>query len=99
MTYEEAIKKLGLERYSQRIINSNSHGELFHLLDYIRLAEEIPPEYYEWLNTAIDKIVNWAENTWDRPDSIFQHINKQLKIQAISNPTLPIELREALFRL
>ena len=39
MTFEESLKNLGIEEYADRIFNSNSHGELFHLLDYISLAE------------------------------------------------------------
>ena len=33
MNFEEALKKLDIEEYEERIINSNSHGELFHLQD------------------------------------------------------------------
>ena len=29
MTFGEALKKLGIEEYKERIYNSNSHGELF----------------------------------------------------------------------
>ena len=81
MTFDEALKILDIEIYKNRIIHSNSHGELFHLADYILLAKywnkkrnELP----EFRPIFVD-IVTWAENTWERPESIFQHILKQLK--------------------
>ena len=39
MTFDEALKILDIEIYKNRIIHSNSHGELFHLADYILLAK------------------------------------------------------------
>ena len=76
MNFKEAIKKLGIEEYSKRIFNSNSHGELFHLHDYIRAAELIkdPSWFKEWF----DGVVKFAEANWDRPESIFQHLPKLL---------------------
>ena len=39
MNFKEALSYLNLEDYSERIFNSNIRGELFHLQDYIVLAE------------------------------------------------------------
>ena len=39
MNFEEALKKLNIEDYKEAIFNSNSHGELFHLMDYILLHQ------------------------------------------------------------
>jgi hypothetical protein len=74
MTFQEALKALNIEEYEKRIFDSNSKGELFHLRDYIMLAEMAegrdPAEFRKWF---IDT-VTWAEKTWDRPESVFQHI-------------------------
>ena len=76
MNFDEALKKLGIEKYSKRIFNSNSHGELFHIQQYSDLAEAIidPSWFSEWF----DCIVDYAENNWERPESVFQHIVKIL---------------------
>ena len=47
MTFKEALEYLGIEEYSERIFNSNSHGELFHLVDYIKTAEYIKQQIDE----------------------------------------------------
>ena len=39
MNFNEALKILGIEDYAERIFNSNSQGELFHLQQYFQLAE------------------------------------------------------------
>ncbi len=70
MTFEEALKKLGIEEYSERIFNSNSHGELFHLQDYFMLAEHFDKSFAK----PFRAIVKHAEDTWERPESVFQHI-------------------------
>lgn len=79
MNLNEALKKLGIEEYSERISNSNSHGELFHILDYIEMAK-IPflcedNVFAGWF----EETVNAAENQWERPESVFQHIPELLK--------------------
>jgi len=73
MTFKDAIKKLGIEDYGMRIYNSNSHGELFHLLDYIRIAELLDGDL-SWFRPVFEQIVEFAEENWGRPESVFQHI-------------------------
>jgi hypothetical protein len=72
MDFNDALIKLGIEEYSERIFNSNSKGELFHLNQYIHLAKNLNDTswFYEWFKY----IVKYAEENWERPESIFQHI-------------------------
>ncbi len=80
MTFNDALKTLGIEEYEERIFNSNSHGELFHLQDYFILAKIADDKQWfqcffkEWFKESI----LFAEKTWDRPESVFQHIPKLL---------------------
>lgn len=78
MDFKQAIKKLGIEEYGERIFYSNSHGELSHLYDYILLAEMLKEDiglFKDWFG----RIVKFAEENWERPESIFQHIPRALK--------------------
>ena len=79
MNFKQSLKKLGIEEYENRIFHSNSHGELFHLLDYISLANMVNDKkiFKEWF----EEIVSQAEKNWDRPESVFQHILKILYSQ------------------
>jgi len=72
MTFNEALKKLGIEDFGERIFNSNAHGELFHLADYILLAKSVKD--VSWFRPWFLSVVAVAEQDWERPDSIFQHI-------------------------
>ena len=78
MSFQEALQKLGIEEYSKRIYNSNSRGELFHLQQYFILAETLKEEdkirFSEWFRA----VVKLAEERWERPESVFQHIDKIL---------------------
>ena len=74
MTFKEALKKLDIEEYGERIFNSNSHGELFHLADYILLAEIIDKKTIPIFKKCFEEIVKYSEKHWKRPESIFQHI-------------------------
>ena len=76
MTFEEALKKLDIEDYSTRIFNSNSHGELFHLMDYIAIAQI---KDTSWFRDWFVHVVKFAEKNWERPDSVFQHIPRILQ--------------------
>ena len=78
MEFKEALQKLGIERYSYRIFNSNSHGELFHLQDYIYLAEELKDTL--WFSDWFDFLVGYAEENWERPESVFQHVLDQVLV-------------------
>lgn len=72
-TFDEALKALNIEEYSERIFNSNSRGELFHMLDYINLANAFEG-HEETFKPWFEQVVETAEKHWDRPESIFQHI-------------------------
>lgn len=78
MDFEKAIETLGISEYKERIFNSNSHGELFHLLDYIWLAENWPKESLHKFPETFKKIIDFAQEKWQRPESVFQHIPKML---------------------
>jgi hypothetical protein len=77
MTFQYALKTLGIEDYAQRILSSNSHGELFHVDQYITLAKTLKGNT-EWFRKWFDHIVELAEETWERPESVFQHVLKIL---------------------
>lgn len=76
MNFNEAVIKLGIQEYADRIYNSNSRGELSHLNDYIFLATTFPdPELFaKWFKDA----VLMAEKHWKRPESVFQYIPRLL---------------------
>jgi len=89
MSWQDALKKLGIQKYEKRIFYSNSHGELLHLLDYIMIAEHMVDSLNEilgdeWFAEWFEMIVKQAEEKWRRPDSVFQHIPKLLD-QTFSN--------------
>ena len=54
MEFKEALEKLGIEDYADRIFKSNSHGELFHLQQYIKLAKVLNNEE-KWLGNGLKK--------------------------------------------
>lgn len=71
--FGRALTRLGISDYREAIWNSNSHGELYHLLDYITIAsmyKGTPEAFREWF----EKLVQHAEQHWERPQSIYQHI-------------------------
>jgi hypothetical protein len=74
MTFNEALKVLNIEDFGERIFNSNSRGELFHLQDYIALAEDLEGKDSTWFRPYFIGLVKWAEDTWERPESVFQHL-------------------------
>ncbi len=79
MTFDDALTILGIEEYKERIFNSNSRGELFHLHDYYVLAKFVRDtnQKLEFEN-SFHRAVKHAENHWERPESVFQHIMKML---------------------
>ena len=82
MTFNEALKYLKIEEFKERIFNSNSHGELFHIGDYINLAIEIEEgSDVEYFSAWFKDTVKEAEKEWKRPESIFQHIPRLLAEQ------------------
>ena len=70
--FHDALKILGIEDYGERIFNSNSHGELFHLCDYVLIAESVG--HVPWFRVWFESVVAQAEEMWVRPESVFQHI-------------------------
>ena len=79
MEFREALTILGIEEYSERIFNSNSRGELFHLLQYIELAKLLGKT--DWFAGWFEQIVGIAKKEWKRPESVFQHTQKLLTHQ------------------
>jgi len=77
MTLQESFKILNIEDYSDRIFNSNSHGELFFLQQYFNIAEFLKDDP-SWFREWFIMVVKNAEKTWSRPESVFQHIDKIL---------------------
>jgi len=77
--FNEALQVLGIEKYAERIWHSNSHGELFHLEQYVDMANAIGET--DWFAEWVDHIVKWAEKEWDRPESVFQHLFRILSMQ------------------
>jgi hypothetical protein len=75
MNFQEAVKILNIEDYAERIWNSNSHGELRHIQTYILLANALK-ENSTWFRSWFEGVVKIAEETWEKPESIFQHIDK-----------------------
>tara|TARA_R110000744_G_scaffold206883_1_gene325503 strand:- start:242 stop:508 length:267 start_codon:yes stop_codon:yes gene_type:complete len=80
MEFKEALEILGIEKYSERIINSNSKGNLFHIPEYYFLAKDIDNKN-NWFAGWFEAVVNSAEENWERPESVFQHIAKILSEQ------------------
>lgn len=77
MTFKEALQRLNIEDYGERIFHSNSHGELFHLYDYVVFAEAEGD--VNWFRRWFEDIVEMAEQNWQRPQSVFQHIPRLLE--------------------
>lgn len=73
LTFEEAVKFLGIEDYQDRIWKSNSHGELFHLQDYICFAGVFKDDAI-YFKKLFEFCVEFAEKEWTRPESCFQHM-------------------------
>lgn len=88
MTVGGALKRLNIEDYGERIFNSNSHGELYHLADYIVIAESISDvgaqRFREWFVGT----VAWAEKNWQRPESVFQHMPRMMLQETYDPPTV-----------
>lgn len=76
MNFKEALTVLGIEQYAERIWNSNSRGELFHIDQYFTLAKTLGKT--EWFADWFNYIVEEAEEKWERPESVFQYTTKIL---------------------
>lgn len=76
MDFKEALKKLGIEKYAERIWKSNSNGELFYLSQYFDLAKMEGD--LSWFPRWFEANVKYAEENWNNPESVFQHVSKIL---------------------
>ena len=76
LTFDDALDYLGIADYKERIWRSNSHGELFHLADYCLIALSMQEHRMDGATFRpwFVKVVEWAEQNWKRPESVFQHI-------------------------
>lgn len=81
MTFRDAIKKLGIEDYGNRIFHSNSNGELTHLTDYIEMAKNMNGSV-RWFRPIFLLCVDYAEKNWRRPESCFQHMPRLMREMA-----------------
>ena len=73
MTFKQALKKLNIEDYGERIWHSNSHGELMHIWDYISMAQNIEGDA-KWFRPLFEMCVKWTAENWSRPESCYQHM-------------------------
>ena len=78
MKFKKALEILEIPEFEQRIFNSHSKGELMHLQDYMAIASM---EDVTWFRGWFLAIVEAAEEEWDRPESVFQHIMAILQAQ------------------
>ena len=82
LTFDElfngALERLDIEDYRERIFNSNSRGELFHLNDYIMIARIVTDDDNGRFKVWFEGAVKFAEEEWDRPESVFQHIPRMM---------------------
>ena len=84
MNFKEALKILKIEDYGERIFNSNSRGELSHLYvygQYAQMTKDAGKEDSLMFRKLFVAAVEKAEKTWERPESVFQHIEKVLNEQ------------------
>ena len=83
MSFSGALEILGIKDYEKRIFNSNSRGELVHIPQYFTLAntlKEDTPNKSILLKATFrawfEEVVEYAEKYWERPESVFQHIDR-----------------------
>ena len=76
MSFGKALSLLGISDYADKIISSNSRGEMGHLLSYISIARhyEANKEDVSWFRNWFITVVEGAKDHWERPESIYQHI-------------------------
>ena len=79
MTFTEALKVLGIEDYAERIWKCNSHGELFHIEQYIQLVEEVlyDVEDKSWFRPWFESVLKKLNND----QLVFQKMLEILKYQ------------------
>lgn len=77
MSFADALKRLNIYDYGDRIFASNSRGELMHLGDYINMATELKGDL-SWFRPLFIQCVTFAESEWTRPESCFQHMPQMM---------------------
>lgn len=77
MTFKDALQKLDIEDFGERIFNSNSQGELMHIEHYTTAAEMLD-NTTGWFRPWFVAVVAEAEKQWHRPESVFQHLPRLL---------------------
>ena len=77
LSFEEALQILNIEDFRERILSSNSHGELLHCYYYIQIAQLDSAK--DWFRPWFMEVVKWAEDNWERPDSVFQHMPRLIQ--------------------
>lgn len=77
--FNEALKILNIEDYKDRIWNSNSRGELGHTFMYCEMAAKFKGTYMaEMFRPIFESMVKYAERHWERPESVFQHMDRMI---------------------
>ena len=85
MNFKEALDILKIPEFEDRIINSNSKGELMHVVQYYEMAELVKnlESSHDWLADYFSKwfkaIVEAVKKEWKRPESVYQHVEKLFK--------------------
>lgn len=78
MSFKAALQKLNIEDYEEKIFCSNSRGELFHILDYIEIAECF--EDCSWFREWFLEVVTFAnKNNPAQASAVYQHIGQILR--------------------
>ena len=84
MSFEDALEYLKIPEFRDRIFYSNSHGELFHIMEYLTVAKtykehNATDEDLEGFREFFLGMVKYAEENWERPESVFQHLIPMMK--------------------
>lgn len=75
MDFEESLVYLGIEKYRNRIFESSSNGELYHLGDYMMIANNITfKDSNKFFVKWFDDLVARAKNELSNPELVFMHV-------------------------
>ena len=58
MTLREALRKLGIEDYHDRIFNASPTGELYHLWGYAELAQKLDQKHLDDFREHFEYLAN-----------------------------------------
>jgi hypothetical protein len=76
ITFGEALKKLNIEDYAEKIFNSNQYGELFFTADYIDIAEAIEGSDASAFRPWFESVIKLAESKRVQPEYVFMNIGR-----------------------